>query len=109
MSNSPLHAFFVGRALSEAIAEEVEYTLTHALSNFGKADAEQQERLKNFPQMVLDRAEAAEAAARTGNPAPSPSGQPNPPSRDLQETLDDLRAEIAQLRSELQKYRSRST
>lgn len=108
MSNSPLHAFFVGRALSEAIAEEVEYTLTHALSNFGKADAEQQERLKNFPQMVLDRAEAAESAARTGNPAPS-SGQPNTPTRDLQEILDDLRAEIAQLRSELQKYRSRST
>lgn len=108
MSNSPLHAFFVGRALSEAIAEELEYTLTHALSNFGKADAEQQERLKNFPQIVLDRAAAAEEAARTGNPAPNP-GQPTPPSRDLQETLDDLRAEIAQLRSELQKYRSRST
>jgi len=108
MSNSPLHAFFVGRALSEAIAEEVEYTLTHALSNFGKADAEQQERLKNFPQMVLDRATAAEAAARTGNTAPA-SSVPKSPTRDLQETLDDLRAEIAQLRSELQKYRSRST
>ncbi|HBQ97741.1 MULTISPECIES: DUF6825 family protein [unclassified Roseofilum] len=108
MSNSPLHAFFVGRALSEAIAEEVEYTLTHALSNFGKADAEQQERLKNFPQMVLDRAAAAESAARTGNPSPA-SPVANPPARDLQETLDDLRAEIAQLRSELQKYRSRST
>ncbi len=106
MSNPVVHAFFVGRALSEAIAEEIEYTLTHTLSNFGKSDAEQQERLRNFPQMVLDRAAAAETALRSGS---TPYRNTNSPTPDLQETLDDLRAEIAQLRAELQRYRSRST
>ncbi|MDJ1184032.1 DUF6825 family protein [Roseofilum casamattae] len=104
MSNTVVHAFFVGRALSEAIAEELEYTVTHALSNFGTTDAEQQERLRNFPQMVLDRAAAAEAAARSDSPAPASETASS--SQDLQETLDELRAEIAHLRAELQKYRS---
>lgn len=108
MSNSLVHAFFVGRALAEALNEQLEKTLTDALSDLGKFDAEQRERLRQFTAQVLERA-SVEAETATANRVPNsePSG-PDSPGRDLQATIDELRAEIAQLRVQLASYRSRS-
>lgn len=103
MSNPLIHAFFLGRATAEVFYEGVEQTLTETLSNVGKFDAEQRERLRQFTNQVMERAQAAEATSDSGQTVTVPVQ-----SADLQETIDDLRAEIAQLRSALQNYRSQS-
>lgn len=107
MSDPLVHAFFVGRAIAEAINEQVESAVTTALSELGKFDAEQRERLRNFSDDVASRAALEEQrvaqATANGTSSPSPSESS---SEDVQSLIDDLRAEIAQLRSELQRYRS---
>src|SRR5690242_18563187 len=105
MSNSVVHAFFVGRVLAQALNEQLEDSLTNALSELGKFDAEQRERLRQFTEQVMERAEReAEAAmlGRTTTTITPPGYQPF----DLQASIDDLRAEIARLRSELKNYRN---
>ncbi|MCS6813025.1 MAG: hypothetical protein NZ772_05560 [Cyanobacteria bacterium] len=104
MSNPLLHSFFLGRALAEAIAEQLEHTLTDVLSELGKFDAEQRERLRQFTEQVIARANQAESAA-VGTRSSNLATVNNP--ADLQATIDDLRAEVARLRSELQQYRNR--
>jgi uncharacterized protein YceH (UPF0502 family) len=103
MSNPVIHAFFLGRALAEVLNEKIEDTLTDALSELGKFDAEQRERLHQFIAEVQARAERdtsqGAAAAASGDDSPA----------DLQETIDDLRAEIARLKAELKTYRNQST
>jgi siroheme synthase (precorrin-2 oxidase/ferrochelatase) len=103
MSNASVHAFFIGRVLAESISNAVEKTLTNALSEVGKFDAEQREALRKFAADVLERAATAEAGAvsYTGSDSAATGG-----SDDLQEMIDNLRAETAQLRAELQKYRN---
>ncbi len=95
----PTDSFFIGRALAQAINDKFSETLTIGLSELGKFDAEQREKLKAFTQEVLARAER-----ETGNGHNSA----NTATPDLQETIDDLRAEIARLRAELQRYRNKS-
>jgi len=104
--NDPLiHAFFVGRAIAEALGEQLENTVTNALSELGKFDAEQRERLRQFTDEVLERANRAKAASAQGQTsAIAPTGSK---PEDLQAVIDDLRAEIAQLRAEVQRYRNR--
>jgi polyhydroxyalkanoate synthesis regulator phasin len=107
MSNSVIHAFFVGRALAQAVSEQVEDALTNALSELGKFDAEQREHLRQFTEQVMERAEREAEAAMLGRTTTAivPFGsQPV----DLQATIDELRAEIARLRAELQVYRNQS-
>lgn len=107
MSNPLVHAFFVGRAVADLLYEQLGHALTDGLSELGKFDAEQRERLRQFMQQVSDRANQEEEAAMRGRTTTAivPLGsQPE----DLQATIDELRAEIAQLRAELQRYRSRS-
>lgn len=104
MSKSPIHAFFVGRAIAEGLYEQIETSITNTLSNVGKFDAEQRENLHTFIQQVLDRADR-EAQAENNGSSEDYDSEP----KDLQAMIDDLRAEVAQVRSELQKYRSRST
>jgi polyhydroxyalkanoate synthesis regulator phasin len=108
MTNPLVHAFFVGRALSEALYEQAERALTNTLSDLGKLDAELRESLHQFTAEVVDRANRAEAEAMrgrsTGTTVPG-----DHESADLQAMIDDLRAEIAQLRSELKRYRSSQT
>ncbi len=106
MSNPLVHAFFVGRAVAEVLYENLEGSLTNALSELGKFDAEQRENLRQFVDQVTERAQREEEFAMQGRPVTTST--PTGGSVDLQETIDELRAEIAQLRSELQKYRSRS-
>jgi len=106
MNNPVVYAFLVGRALAEALGEQLQYTLTDAASALGKFDAEQRERWRNFAEQVMARADQAQAATtvRTNPIAVAPNGtQPS----DLQEIIDKLRAETAQLRAELQRYRPR--
>ncbi|MCU0525144.1 MAG: hypothetical protein MUF72_09995 [Elainella sp. Prado103] len=107
MSNPLVHAFFVGRALAEAIGEQVENLVTNGLSELGQFDAEQRERLRQFTTVVMERAQREEELAmqgRSGTVVSTASGG----SEDLQAMIDDLRAETAQLRAELQRYRNRS-
>jgi polyhydroxyalkanoate synthesis regulator phasin len=97
MSNSLTRAFFIGRATAEALIDQLEDTLTDALSALGKFDAEQREKMRNFADTVLEKAAQHEGSVVTENGGSS--------SVDLQETIDNLRAEIAQLKSELQQHR----
>ncbi|MGD1902058.1 MAG: DUF6825 family protein [Geitlerinemataceae cyanobacterium] len=103
MSKS-VHAFFIGRVLAESLGSAVEKTFTETLSQIGKFDAEQREAWRSFADEVLERAAAAEAAATDGQ---SEQSDAEGSSDDLQEIIDNLRAETAQLRVELQKYRNR--
>ncbi|HEY9888295.1 MAG TPA: hypothetical protein V6D02_07835 [Candidatus Obscuribacterales bacterium] len=105
--SSPLHAFFMGRALATAIAEQLEQTLTETMSNLGRFDAEQRETLRHFTDEVMARVQQQEATVTqemaTGGFA-SPGATASP--QDLQATIDNLRAEIAQVRATLQQYRA---
>ena len=107
MSNSVIHAFFVGRALAQALSEQLEDSLTNALSELGRFDAEQRERLRQFTEQVMEKAarEAETTVRGRTTTAIVPLGSA---SGDLQATIDELRAEIARLRAELQTYRNQS-
>jgi hypothetical protein len=104
MSNPLVQAFFVGRAVAEVINERVEVVLTDALSELGKFDAEAREQLRQFTEEVMARANRAAETAETGTTTTSSASGVG--STDLQAEIDELRAEIALLRTELQKYRS---
>ena len=122
MSNNPVtNAFFFGRALAEVISEKLEESFTNVMSDLGKFDAEQRENLRQFMEEVQLRAERAEGGTTyptSNNHSGSNTGSgskvattinidtsSNNPD-DLQAMLDQLRAEIATLRSELKKYRN---
>ncbi|MDY7013826.1 MAG: hypothetical protein SVX43_09575 [Cyanobacteriota bacterium] len=112
-NNSVLRAFFVGKAVANVLQEKTEEALSDALSELGKFDAEQRERLRQFSEEVLSRAER-EMTQRTSatSPADRPSassGFQTSTSSDLQETIDELRAEIAQTRAQLTAFRSQQT
>jgi predicted RNase H-like nuclease (RuvC/YqgF family) len=107
MSNSVIHAFFVGRALAQVINEQLEDALTNALSELGKFDAEQRERLRQFTEQVMERADREAETTTLGRTTTTIVPLGSQPA-DLQATIDDLRAEIARLRAELQVYRNQS-
>lgn len=116
MSNNPVtNAFFFGRALAEVMSEKLEESFTNAMSDLGKFDAEQRENLRQLMEEVQLRAE--QATGTTSYPTSRNNNSSNVPSsinidtsstnsEDLQAMLDQLRAEIATLRSELKKYRN---
>jgi len=107
MSNSVIHAFFVGRALAQVLNEQLEDALTNALSELGKFDAEQHERLRQFTEQVMERADREAETTTLGRTTTTIVPRGSQPA-DLQATIDDLRAEIARLRAELQAYRNQS-
>ncbi|MDJ0616096.1 MAG: hypothetical protein QNJ63_04980 [Calothrix sp. MO_192.B10] len=103
MSNPLVQAFFVGRAVAEVINERVERSFTDALSELGKVDAELKEQLHQFTEEVMERANrSAEVDFATSSTTTSSDSE----TGDVQATIDELRAEIALLRTELQNYRS---
>jgi hypothetical protein len=109
MSKPPVHAFFVGRAVAEALYEQLESAATNAFSELGKFDAEQRERLRQFTDRVVERANRAADEAmqtRTGTGTTSTTTIQDIHPADLQVMIDELRAEVALVRSELQRYRS---
>ena len=106
MSKPPVHAFFVGRALAEALYEQLESAATNAFSELGKFDAEQRERLRQFTDRVVERANrAADEALQTRTSTATTTIEDIHPA-ELQATIDELRAEVAMVRSQLQRYRS---
>lgn len=112
MSNPLTRAFFLGRATAILMSERAEATFTDLASEVGKSVAEWQEQWRLFGEEALARAarEEAIAAERISSSPPARAGGtgfPDGPA-DLQAVLDELRAEVAQLRSELQRYRSQS-
>ncbi|MEM1170580.1 MAG: DUF6825 family protein [Cyanobacteria bacterium P01_H01_bin.35] len=109
MSKSPIHAFFLGRAIAEGVYEQLETSITNTLSGIGKFDAEQRENLRTFIDQVLERADREAQAENNTNNDNSNSDELDSQPKDLQAIIDDLRAEVAQVRAELQKYRSRSS
>lgn len=107
MSNPVIDAFFLGRALAEVVGEKVEDAFSNAMSEFGKFDAEQRENLRIFIEEVQQRAQQQSASTTTTVTAtPATTGTTSDEPEDLQEMLDRTRAEIAQLRAELKKYRA---
>lgn len=115
-SNPVTSAFFFGRALAEVFSEKLEESFTNAMSDLGKFDAEQRENLRQFMEEVQLRAERA-AGNTSYSPNPRSTTRTSTTSNnlnfdlnsnnseDLQTMLDQLRAEIATLRSELKKFR----
>lgn len=104
MTNPLINAFFLGRATAEVLAEELEHGLTDVMSSVGRFDAAQRERLRQFTQQVVTRAEAEASSATETH---SSSGTSTSNHSDVQEIIDELRAEIAQLRAALQDYRQK--
>jgi polyhydroxyalkanoate synthesis regulator phasin len=117
--NTPLtQAFFIGRALAEAVTEQATVAVTTVIGEVGKFDAEQRDRLRQFTEDVMSRAQRAQAEAGQSSPSATRDSATRDsatrdngavaPSGDLQALIDDLRAETAQLRAELQRYRNRA-
>lgn len=107
MSNPVIHAFFVGRAFAEVLNDKVEDVFSNALSELGKFDAQQRENMREFAQEVMARAEQQAANGNQSYPSSRENFTANGSrSTDLQETIDELRAEIARLRAELKLYKS---
>jgi hypothetical protein len=107
MTNPLVQAFFVGRAVAEILNEQLENALTDALSELGKFDAEQREHLRHFTEQVMERANR-EAETATVAQTTTAIVRQDSQSGDVQAMIDELRAEIALLRSELQRHRSNS-
>ncbi|XP_077228259.1 uncharacterized protein LOC143861208 [Tasmannia lanceolata] len=64
-SKAVLDAFFLGKALAEALSERVESTVGEFLSMFGQWQAEQQKQARDLQDEVFERAKKArEKAAR---------------------------------------------
>lgn len=64
-SRSVLDAFFLGKALAEALNERIESAVGEFLSTIGRLQAEQQKQVQDFQDDVLERARRAkEKAAR---------------------------------------------
>ena len=101
MTKPVLNSFFVGRALAQSLNDKLVETLTYTLSELGKINAEQGEKLRQFTQEVIDRAARETSNAGGNTTTVSTDGQ----TVDVQETIDELRAEIARLRAEVQRYR----
>ncbi|BCX11670.1 MAG: hypothetical protein KatS3mg067_0608 [Thermosynechococcus sp.] len=99
MSQSPLEAFFLGRATATLLRDQAQHLFVEFLSQVGRFDAEQRQRLHEFMEEVQTRArqEAAMVVPRGSQRV------------DWQALIDDLRAEIAALRTELQRYRNRES
>jgi polyhydroxyalkanoate synthesis regulator phasin len=107
MSNPLIHAFFLGRAAAEILSEKLENALTDTLSELGKFDAEAREQLRQFTEQVMERANREAETTTLGRTTTAIVPQGSQPA-DLQAMIDELRAEIALLRAELQRYRSNS-
>ena len=104
MSNPLIRAFFVGRATADLLVERLEDLVTDVLSEIGKFESEQRENLKEFTEQVLTRANEEEA--RVMDELSHTGSSYSRPANDVQATVDDIRAEVAQLRSALQQHRN---
>ena len=109
--SSPLdQALIYGRVFAEVLTEKVEATLTDVLSDLGKLDAERNQWFREFGEEFQAR---TEREMKNGGSSSSSSKKPitinidDEETPDLQEVIDNLRAEIASLKAELREYRDR--
>ncbi len=105
MSDPIKEAFLLGKACAEVMTEKVEDSLTNLLSDIGKFDAETRQSLRDFADEIKARAEASKNEVTNTNTTITVEADS---SVDLQELLDELRAEIAHLKAELNNYRQKS-
>ncbi|MFP4135165.1 MAG: DUF6825 family protein [Halothece sp.] len=110
MSNPALHAFYVGRAFAEVLGERLEDTVTNTLSELGQLEAKQQEAMREFVEEVMARAENQEgqtpASTESSSSSTSTSQATQRSPEDVQAMIDELRASIASLRTELNAYKN---
>lgn len=100
-----LDAFFLGRALAEVLNERLGAALGDALANFGKADAELRQALRELQEEVVARAQAdLSGAVKPGGDGGAAADLPPP---DLPALVDDLRAEVAATRAVVQQIRQK--
>lgn len=92
-----------GRVAAEILTEKANRAATELLSELGKLDAERREAMREFIDEVNIRANTVQANTVQSNAAQSSNSLSE---SDLQATIDDLRAEIAATRNELQRYRN---
>lgn len=92
-----------GRVAAEILTEKANQAATELLSELGKLDAERREAMREFIDEVNTRANTVQSNTSQSNTAQSSN---SPSESDLQATIDDLRAEIAATRNELQRYRN---
>jgi uncharacterized small protein (DUF1192 family) len=104
MSNPINEAFFFGKALAEVTTEKLEENLTNILSDIGKFDAEMKEKLRQFTEEVKNRAQNTKDKSTSSNSNITIDVEV---TTDLQEIIDELRAEIARLKAELNNYRQK--
>jgi glutaminase len=102
-----------GRVAAEILTEKANRAATELLSELGKLDAERREAMREFIDEVNIRANTVQANTAESNAAESNAARSNAAQSsnslsesDLQATIDDLRAEIAATRNELQRYRN---
>ncbi len=92
-----------GRVAAEILTEKANRAATELLSELGKLDAERREAMREFIDEVNIRATTVQDNTAQSNAVQSSN---SPSESDLQATIDDLRAEIAATRNELQRYRN---
>lgn len=102
--NSKYNAFAIGKAFAEVLGERLEDTFSVALGELNKFSAEQREQLRQFTEEVMARADQQAGAATDGSADASSGGDAE--AVDLQATIDELRASIASLRTELKAYKA---
>ncbi|CAL0329559.1 unnamed protein product [Lupinus luteus] len=94
-SKSVLDAFFLGKAVAEAVNERIESTVGEILSTVGRLQAEQQKQIQDFQEEVFERAknakekaarEAVEAQELISKSAPTPSNSSTDPTTSVQST-----------------------
>ncbi|CAK9309780.1 unnamed protein product [Citrullus colocynthis] len=72
-SRTVLDAFFLGKALAEAVTERIESTIGEVLSGIGRLQAEQQKQILDFQEEVIERAKKAkDKAARNAKEVQGP-------------------------------------
>ncbi len=101
-SNPITQTFAICKALSKVLTEKIQEEVTNILSDWGKFEAEQKEKLRQFSEEIMERAkqEANHSSNSSHNSSPNLDE-----TEDLQEILDELRSEIACLRAELKNHR----
>jgi polyhydroxyalkanoate synthesis regulator phasin len=108
MTTSWNKTLIFGRVAAEILTEKANQAATELLSELGKLDAERREAMREFINEVNTRANTVQSNMAHSNPTQSNTAQSSnsPSESDLQATIDDLRAEIAATRNELQRYRN---
>jgi polyhydroxyalkanoate synthesis regulator phasin len=105
-----IRAFFVGRATAGGLLEKLEDAVTDLLSEVGKREADWRDQLREFTEAVITRADAEQAEAMADLSSESRSyATSRMATADVQRTVDELRAEVARLRSELQRFRNQES